>query len=60
MITYSTSTPGVLLLGGDTTVLATGIQQDGTIPVIATAADNNNNQASCTFNLNIDGKNVYD
>ena len=58
MITYSTPTPGVLLLGSDTTVLATGIQQDSIIEVTATASDNNNNQASCTFNLDVNGKNI--
>ena len=57
-IAYSTTTPGVTFLEGGTNILASNIQQAGTIPVTATATDNNNNQASCTFNLVIVGKSV--
>ena len=58
-ITYSTSSPGVTFFDGGTLILAINIQQVGTIPVTATATDNNNNQASCTFNLMIESKGIY-
>ena len=58
-ITYSTTTSGVQFLEGGTQILASNIQQAGTIPVTATATDNNNNQASCTFNLMIESKSIY-
>ena len=55
-IVYSTTTPGVMFLDGGTIILANNIQQAGTIPVTATATDNNGNQAFCTFNLLVVGK----
>ena len=58
-ITYSTAAPGVIFIEGVSVILTTNIQQDGPIPVTATATDNNGNQASCTFHLVLVGKSVY-
>ena len=57
-ITYSTTTPGVTFFDGGTSILAENIQEAGTIPVTATATDNNGNQAFCTFNLVVVGNNL--
>ena len=50
-ITYTTNTGVQIFSGGSTTVIANNLQA-GMTEVTATARDNNNNMASCTFNLN--------
>ena len=51
-VTYTTSTGVQVFGGGSTTVVANNLQAGMTV-VTATARDNNNNMAFCTFSLNI-------
>ena len=50
-VTYTTNTGVQVFGGGSTTVVANNLQS-GMTEVTATARDNNNNMATCTFNLN--------